>query len=326
MKKDYYNLLEVSPRARPEIISSAYDILLKEYSKDKKIVKNLKEAQGILLNKSKRKSYDDGLYNIEGKVIGKYKIERLIAEGGFGKTYYGMHTMINTPVCIKHANHISPQDEEILMEEAKAIWDLRHYGIPTIRDILKLDDGSMALVMSYIPGPTLEQIIEKNGSLDPENVMWITERCLNILKYLHFNGVVHGDIKPQNIIIQPDTHHVTLVDYGLSLVRPTAGSESKGYTPFFAPPEQIRGDTLLPESDFFGLGMTMIYALGGDIEKKNVPESLDDNICEFIKRFIVYDVMSRPEWSKEDLCESIQVVRNKVFGRTHSGMKKIPGF
>ncbi len=91
--------------------------------------------------------------------------------------------MLGTPVCIKHASHISPQDEAILVEEAKAIWDLRHYAIPSVREILKLDDGSLALVMSYIPGPTLEQIMEKNGSLEAETVCWIVERVLNALRF-----------------------------------------------------------------------------------------------------------------------------------------------
>ena len=58
---------------------------------------------------------------------------------------------LGAPVCIKHAHYISPEDEKILMEEARAIWDLRHYGIPVMRDILKLEDKSLALVMSYIP-------------------------------------------------------------------------------------------------------------------------------------------------------------------------------
>jgi serine/threonine protein kinase len=83
------------------------------------------------------------------------------------------------------------------------MWDLRHYSIPAARDLIQLDDSTMALVMSYIPGPTLAQVIEKSGRMDAEHVAWISQRILNALMYMHERGIVHGDLKPQNIIIEP---------------------------------------------------------------------------------------------------------------------------
>jgi serine/threonine protein kinase len=155
----------------------------------------------------------------------------------------------------------------------------------------------------------LEKIAEKKRRLDAETVCWITERVLNALRYLHFHGVVHGDVKPQNIIVQPDKHMVVLVDYGLSLIRPSADSSAKGYTPFYASPEQIAGLTLLPESDFYSLGMTMIAALGGDLGRK----------------MVAHDILDRPRWDKEDLIETLQKARVKSFGRSSSFGKKIEG-
>lgn len=328
--KDYYELLEVSPRARKEVINAAYKALMGIYHPDKtgsdRVAKSLNEAHEVLNNPKARKSYDKDRENITGTIIGEYRVLELIAEGGFGKTYKGEQILTGMPVCIKHASSVSPQDEEILIEETKAVWDLRHYAIPAMRNLLKLDDGSLALVMSYIPGPTLEDIVEKNKRLDPEHVCWISERVLNALMYLHYNGVVHGDVKPQNIIIQPESHQVVLVDYGLSIIRPTKDSSSKGYTPFFAPPEQMNGMTLLPESDFYALGMTMVYALGGDIAKKHVPDNTPDGVCNFIKRLIVRDVLGRPRWDKENLVETLQKIRETDFGRTCSFGKKIRGF
>src|SRR4051812_35327732 len=113
------------------------------------------------------------------KKVGNFHIVRQIAEGGFGVTYYGEHVLTKAPVCIKHALNISPEDEKLLLEEAKIIWDLRHHGIPAVRDVLRLGDGSVCLVMSYIPGPTLEQLVEYNTRIAPESVAWITERSLN---------------------------------------------------------------------------------------------------------------------------------------------------
>jgi serine/threonine protein kinase len=328
-KTDFYEILEVSPRARQEVIDAAHKALLQIYHPDKtgndRVAKAIGEAYQTLKNEKERKKYDRERDKDGGKVIGDYRIIDLIAEGGFGKTYRGEHILLGTPVCIKHASHISPQDEAILMEEARAIWDLRHYAIPSIRNILKLDDGSLALVMSYVPGPTLEQITEKNGRLDAETVCWITERILNALRYLHFHGVVHGDVKPQNIIVQPENHTVVLVDYGLSLIRPSADSSAKGYTPFYASPEQVAGLTLLPESDLYSLGMTMIAILGGDLGRKLVPEEVPDPVCKFIRSLVVHDILDRPRWDRIDLMEELQGIRKKAFGRTSSFGKKIEG-
>lgn len=334
MVQNLYDLLEVSPRARLEVIKAAYRELIKKYHPDnvggdKAIAQILIEAYGTLSNPTKREVYDK---SVKGAVKGSLKVEyqdiELIAEGGFGETYKAKHILTKEPVCIKHCSKISPQHENILTEEAKAMWDLRHFSIPAIRNLLKLEDGTLALIMSFIPGPTLEQVIKKTGHLEPEHVAWITERALNVLRYMHYHGVVHGDIKPQNIIIQPKNHTVVLVDFGLSMIKPTGKTDNKGYTPHFASPEQIKGLTLLPESDFYSLGMTMIYALSGGLEqvhKKEVPASVPEPLCKFISKLIAINVLSRPNWGKEDLCEEIQKVRKKCFGRSHSEMKPIPG-
>jgi len=338
-----YELLEISPRARSEVIEAAYRSLIKQYHPDKiggdeRRAKALNAAKGILLDEDKRAEYDvtlrsknssvrDNDYsNLVGKMVGNYQVLELIAEGGFGKTYKAEHLESKLPVCIKRGDDVSPLDEEILLQEATSIWDLRHYGIPAVRDVVRLPDTSLALVMSYIPGPTLEKIVEKHGGLDAEHVAWIAERTLNVLMFLHLQGVVHGDVKPQNIIVQPAEHQIVLVDYGLSLIRPTKDTSNKGYTPIFAPPEQEKGTgTLIPESDLFSLGMVMIYALGGDVGRKKVPTAVPDKLCDFIKRLIVYDVLSRPNWEKEDLNETIRALRMDVFGRRHSNMKPLPG-
>lgn len=324
MKNDFYATLEVSPRASEEVVHSAYRALAVKHSANNSKLKRLNEAKEVLFDANRRKEYDDARTKQEkGKIIGNYKILSEIAEGGFGKTYLAEHIILGNQVCIKHAHRISAEDELLLKEEAKTIWDLRHFSIPNIRDIMEMPDGSFALVMSYVPGPTLAQIVEKHKKIDSEHVAWIAERVLNALKYLHFHGVVHGDVKPQNIIIQPESHTAVLVDYGLSAIRPRKDATNKGYTPFFAAPEQVNGGTILPETDLYGLGTSLIYALGGDVEAKKLPSTVPDGLFNLIKRLIVHNVLDRPNWSKEDLMETIQNVRNKDFGRRSSAMKPL---
>ena len=110
---------------------------------------------------------------------------------------------------------------------------------------------------------------------------------------------------------------------------PTKESDSKGYTLYFSPPEQMDREALLPESDFYSLGMTMIYALGGGlehVERREVPQDVPDPICKFIQKLVVRNVFSRPNWEKENLFEAFQEVREQTFGRARSDMKPIPGF
>ncbi len=328
--KNLYEILNVNPRAETEVIGAAYNALIKKYHPDKSngnedYAKKLNEAKDILLDPDKRMLFDERYLNPLGKIIGDYRILELIAEGGFGKTYKAENILLEKYVCIKQANNISISDEEVLINEAKAIWDLRHSGLPAMRDVIRFDDGSLGLVMSYVPGPTLEKIVEKNKKLDPEHVAWIAERTLSALWYLHFNSVVHGDVKPQNIIVQPETHSIVLVDYGLSAVQPNHKTRSIGYTPYFAPPEQVNGKTIVPETDFYSLGMTMIYALGGDLGRRKVPSNVPDELVEFIARLIVHDVKSRPKWEDENLVETLAEVRQKAFGRRRSNMAPIPG-
>ena len=194
-----------------------------------------------------------------------------------------------------------------------------------MRDLIRLDDGSLGLVMSYIPGFTLEQVVDKAGKVEAENVAWITERILNALLYLHHHGVIHGDIKPQNVIVQPQQHSVVLVDFGLAMIKPDLKHKSLGYTPIFASPEQIDGKVLLPASDYYSVGMLMSYLLNGgkNMDKKRVPASVPDPMVDFIVKITKEDVLLRPQM---DLFDEFTKVRNESFGRARSGMKNISGF
>jgi serine/threonine protein kinase len=338
MNLNHYHTLEVHPDACSEVIEAAYKALMKRHHPDRDHrtrgdrARRLNAARDVLTNPTQRARYDAARRTLGGTVIGEFRLESEIAEGGFGKTYKGSHVTVGSPVCVKHCSQISPADTDILIEEARAMWDLRHFGIPAVRNLLKLDDGSLALVMSYVPGPTLDEVVEtyaaRRKRLDPEHVAWMIDRILNVLSYMHRHGIVHGDLKPQNIIIQPESHMVVLVDFGLAAIKPSRTDGSKGYTDLFSPPEQIRGGSpLLPQTDFYALGMTMIHALtGGDLartERHQVPTSVPDPLCKFLLRLLVRNPLNRPSWRSENLVESFRQVRRDSFGDAHSNMKPL---
>ncbi len=340
---NYYQLLEVDQRARSEVIQKAYHELMKVYmpnglanAGDEDIARRLNQAYEIISDKDKRQEYDKQLAESSDTkgVIGNYKIEKFIAQGAVGRTYLAEHMILKEKVCIKQCLQISAVAEEVLVEEAKNVWDLRHYALPAMRDLIRCKDGSVALVMSYIPGPTLLEIIEKVGKLEAEHVAWIAERVLNALSYMHHHGVVHGDIKPNNIIVQPEKHMAVLVDFGLGMKNPTSKSVSKGYTEYFAPPEARTDLPPIPQSDLYSLGITMLYALTGDLDaasNRRIPSNVPGPIQEFIQKLVRQSPLARACWidqngKGEDLCQSIKNVRTESFGRTSSGLKKIPGF
>jgi serine/threonine protein kinase len=331
---DYYEILQVTPRATENVIQAAYRALAKIHHPDftpdtqGQAMRLINEAYHTLSDPARRSAYDKDRTPETDKVFGDYKIIQQIASGGFGTTYLAEYLPLKEHVCLKHCHKVSPEYTSILMAEAKAIWNLRHYALPTIRGMQRMPDGSWALIMSYIPGPTIEQIVNKTGKIEPEHMAWIGQRILNALKYLHDHGVIHGDVKPQNIIIQPVTHQAALVDFGLAMVKPKRHDRSMGYTPRFAPPEEEEGRVLVPESDLYSFGMTLIYGLSGStahVERKQIPASVPQPFADFIKRLVVREVKNRPHWGLEDLCDTMSQVRVESFGRGHSNMKPLQG-
>lgn len=331
--KDLYDILQVRPNAPREVLDAAAKALLAKYHPDNKKTgnetrfKSINAAHKILTRPSDRKRFEKTA--ARGAVLGSYRVIEKIAEGGFGATYKAEHVVLGELACLKQGFMSGPDAEAILLDEARALWDMRHYALPAMRDVIRQDDGSLVLVMSYVEGPTLEELVEKVGRLDPEHVVWIAQRILNGLLYLHQHGVVHGDLKPKNIIVQPNKHLAIMVDFGLAAIRPTGKTEAKGYTEIFSAPEMVAGRPPLPETDLYSLGKTMLYALGGSyesVDKLAVPDKTPDPMCQFIKRLIVRDPLSRPNWQSENLLDTFSEMRVDSFGRARSNLKPIRGY
>ena len=203
-KSDLYAVLQVHRAASPEVIKAARNALIKGTHPDQvgteTRFREIQEAFEILHDPVKRAKYDQIDVDPSGRTIGAFRISEHIAKGGYGRTYKGEHILSGLPVCIKDCKWPDTDIQKVLFEEASLLWDLRHHALPSVRDIVRTDDGRYYLVMSYIPGKNIFDLVAAEGKLDPERVAWITDRSLNAMMYLHHHGVVHGDIKPQNII------------------------------------------------------------------------------------------------------------------------------
>ncbi len=249
--------------------------------------------------------------------IGNYEVIRQIGEGGFGRTYEARHILLDEKACLKQNINLTTADAELLKNEAKLLWNVHHHSLPAMRDFFRASDDSYIMAMSFVEGKTLDKIIAKHKALHPEEVSWIAQRLLNALFYLHSKGIIHGDVKPPNVIVQPKEHNAILVDYGLASLRPTRNTSAVGYTQIFAAPEIIEGKPPIPESDLYSLGLTMIYAWGGDPIAKTHPEYVPKKLQEFCNQLVRYNPIDRPNW-KEDLVERLSDTRLEVFGRRKS--------
>lgn len=322
---DLYALLEVRPNASKEVIHGAWRGLMQKYHPDKTnnddLAARLNQAKSILTSAKQRQQYDKYLESKFDGTIGNYKVIDQIGEGGFGRTYKAKHTTLEELACLKQNINITPIDTELLTAEAKVLWNISHYSLPTLRDFFQAEDGSCILAMTYVEGVSLDKIIQKQQKIDPEHVCWMSQRLLNALHYLHYHGIVHCDVKPNNIIIKPEEHNAVLVDYGFASVRPKYITKANGFTEIFAAPEILQLKPPLPESDLYSLGLTAMYALGGNPLQKKFPKSIPYQIKDFFNAFLDPNPLKRPSWENTDLVKQLSNIRQEVFGRKSSKKK-----
>jgi serine/threonine protein kinase len=206
-------------------------------------------------------------------VAGRYRVERALGRGSFGRTYLAVDTAAGDREVALKQLHAEGEGGwkafELFEREAAALRSLRHHGIPEIFDHLhESADGVMLvyLVMEYVAGASLEQRIAERVGLDPSALLRLVLGLLDILEYLHARSppVLHRDIKPANVILRPDGAPV-LVDFGAvrTVFRAAAEGGSTvvgtfGYMPF----EQYMGQAS-PASDLYALGATLLHVITG---------------------------------------------------------------
>ena len=209
--------------------------------------------------------------NGEGRILqGKYDLLSQLGAGGMGSVWLARDLMLERKVALKellkHSNNGPDRAERRtrVLSEARAMARVIHPAIVKIYDVFRDDDDDPWIVMEYIRGRSLAQLIEQ-GTLDERTVAAIGLPVLDGLRAAHRAGVMHRDVKPANILVADDDS-IFLVDFGIAKIAgdPTLTSQSRilGTTEFMAP-ERLLGHKLTPASDLWSLGVTFFCALEG---------------------------------------------------------------
>jgi serine/threonine protein kinase len=201
--------------------------------------------------------------------IGKYKITRLIGEGGMASVYEADHEMLGTKVAIKVLNPIlsaNAQIKERFRNEAKLMALLDH---PNITKVIDFDEQpqQLSIVMEYLNGEDLSQKIKRNGPLSEKEITNIFSQTLSAFQYAHEKGIVHRDIKPSNIFILPNGH-VKILDFGIAKLfgqgNEITQTGTQMGTVVYMSPEQVKSDKSIDyRSDIYSLGVTLFFCVNG---------------------------------------------------------------
>ena len=219
----------------------------------------------------------------EGMIFAnKYRIVKLIGSGGMANVYLGIDMNTGVNVAIKILKPEFSSDEEFIRRfdaEAKSVASLNHANIVKVYGVGH-EGNFRYIVPAYIEGITVKDLINQNGHLDWRNAVPIVIQIGLALDYAHQNGIVHRDIKPQNILISRD-RVAKITDFGIaraaSTTTITMTGVQMGSVHYFSP-EQARGGNVGPQSDVYSLGVSLFEMVTG-----RLPFDGDSNVAIAVK-------------------------------------------
>ncbi len=213
----------------------------------------------------------------------RYRIVKLLGQGGFGAVYRAWDTSFNLPCAVKENSEVSEAAQRQFMREAQILHTLRHPNLPMVKDYFFIPGQGQYLVMDFVEGEDLSQILENRGEPIPESqaVGWIEQIC-DALSYLHSQEppIIHRDIKPANIKITPKGQAV-LVDFGIAKLYDPKSKTTLGaraVTPGYAPYEQYGQGSTDARTDVYAIGATLYTLLTGQEPVESIQRVAQDTL------------------------------------------------
>jgi eukaryotic-like serine/threonine-protein kinase len=198
------------------------------------------------------------------RTVGKYLITDVIDEGGWGFVYKGVHESLNLPVAIKMLKHCMAMDKDFTQKfenEAHVIARLNHSNIVRVYDIEHLY-RTIFIVMEYLSGQSLKDMLKGALRLPFPRILNVLIQIAEGLEYAHQEGLVHQDIKPDNVFVR-DKDRIKIVDFGLACPAGAGDDLDLAGTPYYMAPEQIDGDPVDERTDIYSLGITAFEMFTG---------------------------------------------------------------
>ncbi|QBK13026.1 serine/threonine protein kinase [Thermoactinomyces vulgaris] len=240
------------------------------------------------------------------KLAERYEILHSLGGGGMAVVYKAKDLVIDRYVAIKVMNNSLIHDQDFVrrfIREAKAAGSLSHPNIVSVYDVGR--EGSIYyMVMEYVDGPSLIDLIKKEGPFPPEKAVKIASQICDGLSHAHRHGIIHRDIKPHNILVGSDQRY-KLTDFGISHLPSAATVKTKtgyvmGSVHYFSP-EQASGRKVDYSSDLYSLGIVIYEML-----TKKVPFNGDSSISIALKH--LHDPVPDPTTYNPDISESMRQV------------------
>lgn len=204
----------------------------------------------------------------------QYEILSVLGEGGMGTVYKVLDKTLNKHFAFKVLRPELAKVQSVVSrfnQEAQAASRLTHVNLASVYASGKEKSGLPYLVMDFLDGKNLEQILEKNGFIESAKALDIFIEICDALEHAHAKGIIHRDLKPSNVILVDNEERVKIVDFGIAKILPRPGVETMKLTfgeevlgsPTYMSPEQCRGDELDVRSDIYSMGCLMYEVLTG---------------------------------------------------------------
>jgi serine/threonine protein kinase len=276
-----------------------------------------------------------------GRVIGgRYLIEEKLSSGGMGMVYRCRHTVINRDVAIKFLLPVFSRDKVYrhrFLVEARVANQINHEHIVDITDFGETDDGFVYMVMEYLRGRSLGREIAY-GPIPVRRAIHIAIQIVQGLARAHDLGVIHRDIKPDNVFLitgQKDSDFVKLLDFGVARLAQELHITTRGTvlgTPEYMSPEQVRGTELTASTDLYSVGCVLFEMLTGRIpfegqeavrvvkqmsEPPPLPSTRLSSIPQAVDEIVVKLLQKKPEGRHRDahhLLENLQEIMQSLEG------------
>ncbi len=200
--------------------------------------------------------------------VGTSRIVREIGRGGMGVVYEAFQEELDRPVAVKALDMKLARSKEIVerfRREGRAYAKLRHEAIVQVHDLVDKDDG-LYLVTEFVDGADLARVIHKGGALPADCVAVVGARIADALDYVHYNALLHRDVKPANVMASRDGE-VKLMDFGIAKGEADMSLTRAGMligSPSYMAPEVLAGEEAGPPADVWALGVTLYELLTGE--------------------------------------------------------------